>query len=239
LNRATFVCEGASERFFFHREICLQDRVDSSNAESKRLNSPGRADDWGSDRSLRAEVVTWLCEISQSWNPVAIGVIEIRGAKIEGELRLDNASINVVLRLLRCCIKGTIYLRNATLRTIDLEGTYLFPTKVTDDDSKKRIWCIKATEAEINGSVRLKNGFSAFGMADFDNQKSDSMTNNPTTTIRLGILGTGKKDLRSGIIGLGNMGSLHARSVLEGKVPRMRLTAVCDINPERFAEGDV
>jgi predicted dehydrogenase len=60
------------------------------------------------------------------------------------------------------------------------------------------------------------------------------MTNNPTTTIRLGILGTGNKDLRSGIIGLGNMGSLHARSVLEGKVPRMRLTAVCDINPERM-----
>ena len=60
------------------------------------------------------------------------------------------------------------------------------------------------------------------------------MTNNPITTIRLGILGTGNKDLRSGIIGLGNMGSLHARSVLEGKVPRMRLTAVCDINPERM-----
>jgi len=146
-------------------------RVDSSNAESKRLNSPGSEADWGPDRSLRAEVVTWLCEISKFWNQVGIGVIEIRGAKIEGELRLDNASINVVLRLLQCCIKGTIYLRNATLRTIDLEGTYLFPTKVIDDDSKKRIWCIKATEAAINGSVRLKNGFSAFGMVDFDNSK--------------------------------------------------------------------
>ncbi|MGB8465760.1 MAG: Gfo/Idh/MocA family oxidoreductase, partial [Terrimicrobiaceae bacterium] len=60
------------------------------------------------------------------------------------------------------------------------------------------------------------------------------MTNNPNTTVRLGILGTGNKDLRSGIIGLGNMGTLHARSVLEGQVPRMRLTAVCDINPERM-----
>jgi hypothetical protein len=27
---------------------------------------------------------------------------------------------------------------------------------------------------------------------------------------------------------------LHARSVLEGKEQRMRLTAVCDINPERM-----
>jgi predicted dehydrogenase len=60
------------------------------------------------------------------------------------------------------------------------------------------------------------------------------MTNDLNTIVRLGILGTGNKDLRSGIIGLGNMGSLHARSVLEGQVPRMRLTAVCDINPERM-----
>ena len=34
--------------------------------------------------------------------------------------------------------------------------------------------------------------------------------------------------LRLGIIGLGNMGSAHAQSILEGKVPRVRLAAVCD-----------
>jgi len=42
------------------------------------------------------------------------------------------------------------------------------------------------------------------------------MTNNPTTTIRLGILGTGSKDLRSGIIGLGNMGGWRATWAGEG-----------------------
>jgi predicted dehydrogenase len=30
------------------------------------------------------------------------------------------------------------------------------------------------------------------------------------------------------------MGSFHARAILEGKVPRMRLTAVCDPDPDRF-----
>src|SRR6516164_15674 len=68
-------------------------RVDSSNTESKRLNNPQSADDWGPDRTLGAEVVTWLCETSKLWNPVGGGVIEIRSAKIDGELRLDNVSI--------------------------------------------------------------------------------------------------------------------------------------------------
>lgn len=40
--------------------------------------------------------------------------------------------------------------------------------------------------------------------------------------------------VRVGIVGLGNMGTLHARNILEGKVPRMRLTAVCDEDSERL-----
>ena len=34
--------------------------------------------------------------------------------------------------------------------------------------------------------------------------------------------------VRLGIIGMGNMGAVHARQVLEGKVSRVRLAAVCD-----------
>ncbi|HEX4083428.1 MAG TPA: Gfo/Idh/MocA family oxidoreductase [Chthoniobacteraceae bacterium] len=40
--------------------------------------------------------------------------------------------------------------------------------------------------------------------------------------------------VRLGIAGLGNMGAAHARSVLAGDVPRMRLTAVCDYDAVRF-----
>jgi predicted dehydrogenase len=36
------------------------------------------------------------------------------------------------------------------------------------------------------------------------------------------------KEVRMGVIGLGNMGMHHARSLEEGKIPRARLTAVCD-----------
>jgi predicted dehydrogenase len=36
------------------------------------------------------------------------------------------------------------------------------------------------------------------------------------------------KNVRIGIAGLGNIGSVHARQILEGKVPRMELAGVCD-----------
>ncbi len=40
--------------------------------------------------------------------------------------------------------------------------------------------------------------------------------------------------IRLGIIGVGNMGSGHARSILNGKCPDFELVAVADINPDRI-----
>lgn len=40
--------------------------------------------------------------------------------------------------------------------------------------------------------------------------------------------------VRIGIIGIGNMGSTHAKNIVEGKVPRLSLTAVADNNPDRL-----
>lgn len=44
-----------------------------------------------------------------------------------------------------------------------------------------------------------------------------------------------KKPVRIGIVGIGNMGSVHARSILNGAVPGLELAAVCDRNPEKLA----
>ena len=42
------------------------------------------------------------------------------------------------------------------------------------------------------------------------------------------------EQVRVGVIGIGNMGSHHARSFAAGKVPGAVLTAVCDTNPQRL-----
>jgi len=41
------------------------------------------------------------------------------------------------------------------------------------------------------------------------------------------------KNIRLGIIGIGNMGSAHSRMVSEGKVPGMELAAIADVLPEK------
>lgn len=45
------------------------------------------------------------------------------------------------------------------------------------------------------------------------------------------------KKIKLGIIGIGNMGSGHARNVAGGQCPDFELTAVADINPDRIAWG--
>lgn len=40
--------------------------------------------------------------------------------------------------------------------------------------------------------------------------------------------------VRIGIIGVGNMGSVHAKKILEGKIEKCILTALCDIEPSRL-----
>lgn len=42
------------------------------------------------------------------------------------------------------------------------------------------------------------------------------------------------ENIRFGIIGIGNMGSIHAKNILKGEVPGATLTAVCDLNPSRL-----
>jgi len=42
--------------------------------------------------------------------------------------------------------------------------------------------------------------------------------------------------VRLGIIGVGNMGTMHCNQILQGKVPRVEVAAVCDTNPAQLAK---
>ena len=42
------------------------------------------------------------------------------------------------------------------------------------------------------------------------------------------------ENIRTAVIGIGHMGSAHARCIAEGKVPGMVLSAVCDLAQDRL-----
>ncbi len=46
------------------------------------------------------------------------------------------------------------------------------------------------------------------------------------------------KEVRFGIIGVGGMGSTHAKHLLQGDVARARLTAICDLDPSKMEKYD-
>ena len=41
------------------------------------------------------------------------------------------------------------------------------------------------------------------------------------------------REVRVGVIGIGNMGTSHSRWLMEGKIPGAKLSAVCDIDEKR------
>ncbi len=41
--------------------------------------------------------------------------------------------------------------------------------------------------------------------------------------------------VRVGVIGIGNMGTPHAHNIRDGKIPRLQLAAVCDVDPAKLA----
>ncbi|MDQ8208179.1 Gfo/Idh/MocA family oxidoreductase [Coraliomargarita sp. SDUM461003] len=45
---------------------------------------------------------------------------------------------------------------------------------------------------------------------------------------------TTNKTVRLGIIGMGNMGTSHAKNIIDGKIPNLELAAIADQNPERL-----
>ena len=42
------------------------------------------------------------------------------------------------------------------------------------------------------------------------------------------------KQVRIGVLGLGNMGHSHAKKLFAGECPEIQLTAVCDVKPDRL-----
>ena len=45
----------------------------------------------------------------------------------------------------------------------------------------------------------------------------------------------GMTEVRTAVVGIGNMGTAHARCILDGEIPGLHLAAVCDVRPERLS----
>jgi hypothetical protein len=95
------------------------------SAPDEGQNDPAQGAAWGPERTIRAAFLHWLCTDAQAAACVPPKGIRIRGARIEGSLDFEGATLAHRLSLIRCAIPEGILLTDARARRIDLSGSYI------------------------------------------------------------------------------------------------------------------
>jgi hypothetical protein len=114
-------------------------------------NDAHRGDKWGPERTIRAELLSWL-----SSDPAATGYVDpsglaIAAARIDGKLDLSYSKVPKTLTLVRCYLPAGVDLSNAEIQAFYLRDSVSGP--------------ISADSANVNGDVGLQYG--SYGAASF------------------------------------------------------------------------
>jgi len=112
-------------------------------------NDPAKADDWGPERQVRAELIRWLCTDREVASRVDPKGIQLLGARITGSLDLSFASVPFPLWLLRCRLADQVLLISTQLPALYLDGSRTGP--------------ILADGLSVKGDLFLREGFTAEG----------------------------------------------------------------------------
>src|SRR5438876_12316614 len=87
-----------------------------------QLDSPERWTEWGTERTVRAEVIADLLIGHGEAASVAVRVVHLKGARIMGELKLEATTLRCPLALLDCSFASEINLEEATAVSVRLSG---------------------------------------------------------------------------------------------------------------------
>jgi uncharacterized protein YjbI with pentapeptide repeats len=103
---------------------------------------------WGESRTVRAELLRWLCVDKGASACVDLRGVALASAKIVGKLDLAYASLHFPLMILRSMIRDGIDLTHADCRQLSLDGSYCGP--------------ISAHSLAVRGGISLR-GVRALG----------------------------------------------------------------------------
>jgi hypothetical protein len=112
-------------------------------------NDPAKADEWGHEREIRADLIRWLCVDRDAKSAVDPKGIRVHGARIPGRLDLSSVRVPFPLLLRRCRLTEHANLTSAGLPALDLAGS--------------RAQSVTAEGAVVNADLSLEDGFRAEG----------------------------------------------------------------------------
>lgn len=117
-------------------------------------NDPSKAEsDWGENRSIRADLIRWICVHRQAKELIDPKGIQIYGAKIPDALDLVSVAVPFPFDLTYCRMMAAFNLLDADIPGINLEGTWVLS--------------IVADGVKVKGNVFLRTGFHAISGVRF------------------------------------------------------------------------
>ncbi|HXX23294.1 MAG TPA: hypothetical protein VEO19_09095 [Terriglobia bacterium] len=120
-----------------------------SDKDDDPLNDPTKADEWGHEREIRADLIRWLCVDRHAAGTIDPKGIQVHAARITGGLDLSFVSVPFRLLLRRCRLMENTNLISTGLPALDLAGS--------------EVLSINADGADVKGDVFLNNDFNAEG----------------------------------------------------------------------------
>ncbi len=120
-----------------------------SHDDNDPHNDPSKADQWGPERQIRAELIRWLCLDRRARDRVdPIGIVA-HAAKIIGGLNLSFATVIFPLQLLRSALTHDANLIQVEIPFLNFEGSW--------------VRSVSASGASVKAALFLNNGFRAEG----------------------------------------------------------------------------
>ncbi len=116
-------------------------------------NDPSKADEWGHDREIRADLVRWLCVNRAAKEMVDPKGIQIYGARIPGALDLASVIVQFPFHLAHCRLVAAFNLVDAEIPGINLDDSW--------------VNSIVADGAKVKSNIFLRAGFHAIGGVRF------------------------------------------------------------------------
>ncbi len=71
-------------------------------------HDPATADSWGSGRTIRPEILRWLCTWPAAWELIDPRGVQLFAARIDGQLDLSHVELAFPLGLFSCCLAGRL-----------------------------------------------------------------------------------------------------------------------------------
>jgi len=141
---------------------------DSTDAEieaayKKQSNDPATEYDWRERRTVRADLIRWLCEDEERRKLVDQHGIHIVGAWIDGVVDLSYLHINFPVILSKCRIPNGIKVTAAEISDLELVGSWIGADLTGAPGQEK---ALNGEGLTVHGNVLLSDGFEAFRQVD-------------------------------------------------------------------------